>query len=86
MPYLVKIRRQARQKLKLLSRPDRLRLTDAISELANNPDHNSLDVKPLENSNLYRLRVGKWRVLFERFDEIRILSVEKIGPRGDIYK
>ncbi len=86
MPYTIEIKRQARQKLKSLSRPDRLRITDAIDELAVNPDTIVLDIKPLTGTNFHRLRIGIWRVIYTRSDKLRIISIEKIGPRGDVYK
>jgi mRNA-degrading endonuclease RelE of RelBE toxin-antitoxin system len=59
MLYKVEIKRQARQKLKSLSRPDRVRITDAIDELSTEPDAATLDFKPMEGTNFYRLRVGE---------------------------
>ena len=44
------------------------------------------DIKPLKGSNgSYRLRVGGWRILFS-YPEHDIILIEKIGPRGDVYK
>ncbi len=44
------------------------------------------DVKPLQGSKgSYRLRVGDWRILFS-YPEDDIILIEKIGPRGDVYK
>lgn len=44
------------------------------------------DVKPLRGAaGSYRLRVGDRRILFS-FPEHDIILIEKIGPRGDIYK
>lgn len=44
------------------------------------------DVKPLRGSDdLYRLRVGGWRIVFSRPDDYTIL-IEKVAPRGDVYK
>ena len=34
----------------------------------------------------YRLRIGGYRAIFERCDQIEILIVERVGPRGDVYK
>jgi len=43
------------------------------------------DVKKLEGSqNEYRLRVGKYRVIFELVGDT--ISVYKIGDRKDIYR
>lgn len=45
------------------------------------------DVKRLEGRrNEYRLRVGGWRILFERHDEPRLIRVTDVRPRGDAYK
>lgn len=44
------------------------------------------DVKRLRGSmELYRLRVGDWRIVFSYVDKDTIL-VEKIAPRGEVYK
>lgn len=86
MPYEIRIRRTARRKLQTLPPKERLRIVDAITALGVNPDDSDLDTRPLTGSRLYRLRVGRWRVIYDRQDEMRIVSIEKIGPRGDAYK
>ena len=44
------------------------------------------DIKPLRGSKtLYRLRVGGWRIVFS-YPETGALLIEKIAPRGDVYK
>ena len=44
------------------------------------------DIKPFKGSpGTYRLRVGGWRILFS-YPEHDIVLVDKIGPRGDVYK
>lgn len=40
----------------------------------------------LAGSDLYRLRVGDYRVLFAVDTVNQILSVELIRTRGDVYK
>jgi mRNA interferase RelE/StbE len=43
------------------------------------------DVKKLQkHENLYRLRIGDWRIIFSYVDEHTIL-VEEIETRGDVY-
>jgi mRNA interferase RelE/StbE len=86
MPYTVRIKRQARNKLQSLSRIDRNRITEKIVMLGNNPDDPSLDVKLLQGESYHRLRVGQWRIIFERRDQLQIVLIEKIKPRGDAYK
>jgi mRNA-degrading endonuclease RelE of RelBE toxin-antitoxin system len=49
-----------------------------------NFDFNELDIKKLSWTNLYRCRIWKYRIIFDRDNsEIKIL---KIWNRGDIYK
>ena len=58
------------------------RLLKAINKL---PD--SGDIKMLQGyENLYRLRVGSFRVLFSKDDVFRIIDIEDIDNRGQIYK
>ncbi|MDZ7736183.1 MAG: type II toxin-antitoxin system RelE/ParE family toxin [Gammaproteobacteria bacterium] len=86
MANTLRIRRAAKRKLQSLPARDRYRITDAIAMLGNNPDDDSLDNRQLSGSELWRPRIGRWRVIYDRSDELRIISVEKIGQRGDIYK
>lgn len=34
----------------------------------------------------YRLRVGDWRIIYDRDDDVKIIAMEKIKPRGGAYK
>lgn len=84
--YDLQIRRQAKKKLACLSSRDKERIFLKLDELAENPDSLSLDVKKLQNEPGFRLRVGSWRVVFERSDVLKVITIEKIGARGDVYK
>ncbi len=86
MSYTVKIKRQAKHKLKSLGKKDRLRITDVISSIGVDPDDVMLDTKQLTGSRLWRLRVGGWRIIYDRQDYMKIIMIEKIKPRGDAYK
>lgn len=86
MTYQVQIHREAKRKLQTLSVPDRHRITERIMDLAQNPDDPTLDVKPLVGSFLWRMRVGDWRIIYDRQDEVRVIAIERIRPRGDAYK
>ena len=72
MSHMVKVKLQAKIKLKSLGKNDRLRITDAIVFWGINPDNITLDVKQLKGSRLWRLRLGGWRVIFNRQDTIKI--------------
>ena len=56
------------------------RVKEAIEKI---PDG---DMTPLNGGQLqYRLRVGNMRVIFS-YPDNNTLMIEKIGPRGDVYK
>lgn len=83
---MIRIRKQAKKKLQSLRAADRARITEKIMLLGANPEHSELDVKPMEGVSYYRMRIGQWRVIFDRQDALKIISIEKIKPRGDAYK
>ena len=86
MPYTIKIKRQAGKKLASISKPERDAITEKITVLGQDPDDESLDTKKLAASTYWRLRVGSWRVIYDRHDDLKIIAIEKIKPRGDAYK
>ena len=86
MSYTIIIKQQERKKLQSLAKPDRLRIADKINQLGDNPDAPGLNVKKLEGEPGWRMRVGGWRIIFDRQNELKIIAIEKIGPRGDVYK
>ncbi len=86
MTYKIIMKKQAEKKLKDLRKAERERIADKLYMLGLNPDDSRLDVKKLTGEPYYRLRVGSWRVIYDRQDKIKIISIEKIKPRGDVYK
>lgn len=86
MKYHVQINKQASKKLKSLATNERHRLVEKIKCLGENPDDIRLDIKKMVGSASFRLRVGDWRVIFDRDDEIKIIVIEKLKARGDVYK
>ncbi len=87
LTYKVLMRASARKFLQKIQRKTRTRITEKIHQLGQNPDDPGLDIKPLKGpEKLFRLRIGDWRVIYARDDIVRIISIEKIGSRGDVYK
>jgi mRNA interferase RelE/StbE len=67
-----------------LDRPTRERIFDAVERLATTGQG---DVRPLlGRSGEYRLRVGNWRILFQRDGAQLVILVLRVRPRGDAYK
>lgn len=45
------------------------------------------DIKPITGEkDSYRIRIGKYRILFAIIKDKNAFLVTKIGPRGDVYK
>jgi mRNA interferase RelE/StbE len=57
-----------------------------IKAPAADPMTRQLDVKPLAGSDLSRLRVGQYRILFSVDVTTEVLTVQLIRTRGDVYK
>jgi mRNA-degrading endonuclease RelE of RelBE toxin-antitoxin system len=64
------------------------RIAEHIGMLANNLDDPALDIKKLTNDPeaKLRLRVGSYRVKFNRDNGIRIDEIVRVGHRKEIYK
>jgi len=74
----------SKQAIKTIDRMDgatKQRIKSAIEQL---PDGDTKQIKG-RNIATCRLRVGGWRVLYSFSDDGEI-SIEKIAPRGDVYK
>ncbi len=75
---------QARKTLRKMPPKTARRALDGMAKLAENPDRQDLDVKKLAGRDGFRLRVGDWRVIYTKGGHV--LAVERIWPRGDVYK
>jgi mRNA interferase RelE/StbE len=65
---------RARKDLRRIDPPTRKRILHAIARLAQGAELTG-DVKRLQGSHEYRLRVGDWRVRFERDDRQIIITI-----------
>ena len=58
-----------------------------LTELSLDPYENSLDIKIIVGlPHSYRLRIGKYRFLYEIIDDKLIIDFFEADSRGDIYK
>jgi mRNA interferase RelE/StbE len=83
--YRVVVERSAEKDLKKLSSEIRLRTTNAILGLAKNPrPAGSRRLTGTEND--WRIRVGDYRIVYEIADEIRIVRINRVRHRRDVYR
>ena len=84
--YRLTIRHHAIKALQRMPAREARRVRDALDKLAQDPDRRDIDVARLQGRPGFRLRTGGWRVIFERDERTREITVLRIGPRGDVYK
>jgi len=86
--WRIEVKPSAEKQYLRLDKKTRARIKDALAEVEDeeNPFFHR-DVRPLsgELKGDYRLRVGKWRVLFTPDMEREVIYVYAILPRGDAY-
>lgn len=75
---------RARKDLRRIDPPTRKRILSAIERLAQSAELTG-DVKRLQGSHEFRLRVGDWRVRFEREDRMITIVIVRVLPRGRAY-
>jgi mRNA interferase RelE/StbE len=83
--WQVIIHRKAERVLKRLDGDMLERIRQAIRGLANEPRH--LGYKKLAGyENLYRIRVGDWRIIYAIEDDELIILVLQISARSGAYR
>ncbi len=84
--YTISIKPSALKELSKLPKATVKKAEKAISALAENPRPDG--VKKLKGSeeDLYRIRVGDYRIIYSIEEEIKIVDILKIGHRKDIYR
>lgn len=81
----VVLTRQAERALRRLPRPLLQRLDHALAALAENPA--PPDCKKLVgHPDLYRVRVGDWRIVYTLQAQHLVVLVIRIAPRGEVYR
>ncbi|MEJ6523783.1 MAG: type II toxin-antitoxin system RelE/ParE family toxin [Opitutales bacterium] len=76
--------RSAQKSLARIQAEDRETLSDAIRKLGDNP--RLAGTRKLTGREAWRLRVGRYRVIYQVFDDRLVVSVISVGHRRDIYR
>ncbi len=75
--------KKALNDLKRIPTTESRRIRTKIAEYARNPSALAHQVKKLKGRDGFRLRVGNWRVIFDR--DGAVLEILEVGARGSIY-
>lgn len=82
--YSVRIKRSAVKEIERLPRKDRVRVLERIGALATDP--RPPGVEKLSDSEKYRVRQGDYRILYEIIDRELVVTVVRVGHRGEVYR
>ncbi len=85
MPYQIDFRPSALKAYNNLPHLERRRIERAIDALANQPRPTGAK-KLVAELNLWRIRVGSYRVIYQIEDDRLLILVVKIGHRKDVYR
>ena len=83
MKYEIKIEKAAQKFIHKLPRPEKERVLQAVAKLPTEGD-----IKPMEGhkeEGFFRLRVGKYRIIYSVDNGQLIVRVVDAGNRGQIY-
>ena len=74
--------------IKVMDKPTKQRIKKGIEGLVKTPPEG--DIKPMQgySDNVYRLRIGKYRIIYKITVDTNgdLVYIIDIGSRGDIYK
>lgn len=85
MPYVVILAPAAQKSLDKIPRNFRRRILDALEELVDDPRPSGC-VKLLGEDNLWRIRVGDYRIVYTIDDKKLMVLVVRVAHRKDVYR
>ena len=82
--YSIVITSSAEKDLRRLDRSIKNRVTVAILALADDPRPPGC-IKVKSEEGVWRIRVGEYRVAYTVDDQAKVVTVVRVGARGDFY-
>lgn len=83
--YRVELKPTAERDLAALQHKDRVRVAKKIDALAKNPRPSGVEKLRGEN-DLWRVRVGNYRIIYTIRDDLILVLVVRIGNRREVYR
>lgn len=81
MNYKIFIDKKAEKFIRKQGKKEQERLLKAVYKLPA-----GTDIKKLKGVEMFRLRVGDYRILYTINEETKVIMIENIDNRGDVYK
>ncbi|MEN8153966.1 MAG: type II toxin-antitoxin system RelE/ParE family toxin [Acidobacteriota bacterium] len=86
MKYTIIFEERASKELSRIDKPGRLLVLKKIKQLGEDPDSLSNNIKILKGKyDHFRLRIGRFRVIFNKDDKKITITIIRVGLRSKIY-
>ena len=83
--FRIEWRRSTKKDLRKLPPKEVARIFEAVETLADEPF--PFGVEKLKGSeHSYRIRVGDYRVVYEVFADLKLVEIERVKNRKDVYR
>jgi len=82
--YKIEFKKSVKKDLRHLPKNDTVKILDRIHRLSTNP--RPQQSRKLSSQEKYRLRHGKYRILYEIRDQLLLITIVKVGHRKNIYQ
>jgi len=84
--YKIVIKKEAAKSLSRIPRNIAKLIREKLEAIAANPYADHPNAKKLQGRDGYRLRVGDWRIIYEIQNDVLVILVLRVAPRGEVYK
>jgi mRNA interferase RelE/StbE len=85
LAYRIEFTPKADREFRALEKSTQLRLGRRIDSLAENPRPQGIK-KLAGEADLYRLRVGDYRIIYQIRDRSLVVVIVRLGHRSDVYR
>ena len=85
MTYSIDFRPSALKALRKLPKSVRIRVAETLNSLASQPFPSGVK-KLINEENVFRVRVGDYRIVYQVISDKLLILVLRVGHRKDIYR
>jgi len=86
MMYGIVLKKSAQKELSKLPTTILKKIASVIDDLASNPRPVGAKKLEAQKNELWRVRTGDYRIVYSIEDVVKVIEIQKIGHRKDIYK
>jgi mRNA interferase RelE/StbE len=84
--YQITIKKSAAKELEAIAPKEAKKIVSEIRSLADNPRPSGCKKLKGKIEELWRIRIGNYRVLYSIEDMVKVVDIKRVGHRKDIYE